>query len=123
MLWELVHVWGDIKEMARCLFMLSTDTAMVVKYLTILWRSETLQKLFRNSARNTFIPNNQAEMNIVRDGVTMASRVRNLYFVSCLITVSLINLYPILVGSRMLPLPAYYGFDLNTKSKLFIKLI
>lgn len=116
---QMILVWGDIVQMAQCLFLLSTDIGMFTKFLSLRGGNSTVRDIFKNLVQDSFIPRNEAEMMIMKKIAGPAIFIRNAYAFCSLFCLVLVCVYPISVGKWELPLPSYYPVNLEDNRNVF----
>lgn len=113
---------GNLEKMIQGMFMLSTDSAMMCKFISIRYYNAKVRDCI-NGLKHPFLINlNEAELNVLKNSVKDATRLRNLYFAGCMIVLFAVTIFPLFSTKRELLFPAYFPFDMANPCKeiLFI---
>lgn len=122
---ELVRAWGDIVQMANCVFLFCTVIATLVKYMCLYDNNRTFRFVLKHIySEDEFLPQSNRELSIVQDAVSLSIKLRTFYFLTCASSLLFIILYPIYLindtGKSALPVAAYFPLDLQNKCKWFL---
>lgn len=110
---------GNLEKMIQGMFMLSTDSAMMCKFLSLRHYNHLVRECIDGLNHPFLAYLNPTELNELKASVKGATRLRNSYFIGCMVVLVSINIFPLFSSKRDLIFPAYFPFDVNSHRKLF----
>lgn len=114
---SLIIAWGDLIAMAQSMFLLLTNISMCGKYFTFRFKGHLLDDMFDTVHAKSFISLDETELKIMTNGRILSNRLKHFFFGFVQTNSSILVLMPIVFGVRTLPVPLYFGLDLNDNSK------